>query len=44
MLMLVCQARPAELTLALGGFAGARPELRGLVKGMDMADSLTLDG
>lgn len=32
------------LKVAFGGFAGAVPELRGLVKGMDMADSLTLDG
>ncbi|GMK55080.1 hypothetical protein CspeluHIS016_0201360 [Cutaneotrichosporon spelunceum] len=29
---------------AFGGFAGAVPALRHLVKGMDMADSLTLDG
>ncbi|BEI81716.1 hypothetical protein CcaverHIS002_0208760 [Cutaneotrichosporon cavernicola] len=29
---------------AFGGFAGAVPELRHLVDGMDMADSLTLDG
>lgn len=29
---------------AFGGFAGAVPELRHLVEGIDMADSLTLDG
>ncbi|KLT38890.1 PLP-dependent transferase [Cutaneotrichosporon oleaginosum] len=29
---------------AFGGFAGAVPELRHLVEGIDLADSLTLDG
>lgn len=29
---------------AFGGFAGVVPELRHLVDGIDMADSLTLDG
>ena len=29
---------------AFGGFAGVIPELKGLIEGIDMADSLTLDG